>query len=310
MSLGFVGEKHGVRRLPRQIEEGGSVLEQASEMRTSVERTMPNEVSTVVKWRNIGIIALLVFQACLDLSIFVIVGMTLKWCLTFDQDCAPHSHPHEEHENYIQRPNNILSIIMAAVILDFVEPFLLLVWYCRTKARKRRNATPRFTRCFGCLRVVFFFWSWLCIILIGMSLAAAWALQQENMPPDLRPNRLIGHDTLNRPCELTCIPATPGTVVTFAGVPDGTPRNWHLPGGFEGCTDFLHLVPHFDGMTVDSAGTLNFHPPAPPPQRPLLEPGLLYLTYSLLGLTALVKLTSYWLGYPVAVYEWIFSSLY
>ena len=257
-------------------------------------------------WRRTALISLLVFQACLDFAIFGYVGLTIKWCLTLDPECAPHAHPHIPSENYIQRPNNILSIIMVATILDFVEPFLLLVWYCRTKIRKQRDVGPSYPRVYGCLRYLFLFWSWLTLILIGMSLAACWALAQELMPPDLRPNREIGvRRATGEPCDLVCVPNA-DMEVWYAGRADPFSIN-----GMPGCERWWdgEITPIYTGLFPYDLVN-NRPPPAPPPQRPLLNMGIVELTYGLLGLDAVVKLTSYWLGYPIMIYEWTYQPVY
>lgn len=93
-------------------------------------------------------------------------------------------HPHIPEESYIQRPNNIISILMISTSLNFLESFLLLGFYVRNKWRG--EDPPRFRRCYVATRAILFFYSWLCIILSGMSLTACWAIQLGLYPPDLR----------------------------------------------------------------------------------------------------------------------------
>lgn len=232
-------------------------IEPAAESYAATRRPMK-----VFRWAEVALILILVTEACIDFALFAFVGLTLKWCLTMDHSCAPHTHPHTDDEAFIQRPNNLLSIVMTAVIIDFAQPIVLLVWYCRTRGNIRR----RFPRVRGCLRLFFFFYSWLCLILIGAALASCLAIAQNNYPPDLRADGRV----LENGCVLEC---------QLASCPGG--------GAFP-----------------------PYPPPAPAPPRPLLEPGQLYLMYSLLGLVSLLKLASYALGYPFLIYQWDFIDVY
>jgi hypothetical protein len=126
---------------------------------------------------------ILISECVLNFVVFAYTGLALKWDLTFGDE-APHHHPHIPEESYIQRPNNLLSIIMVATIFNFVESIVLLSIYCRNKGRGMKP--PRFSLVYRTIRIIAVFFSWLCIILSGMALAACWALQQELYPPDLR----------------------------------------------------------------------------------------------------------------------------
>ena len=132
----------------------------------------------------------------LNFATLAFVGLALKWDLTFGDE-APHRHPHVPEENYIQRPNNLLSIIMISTSLNFAESIVILAFYC---CNARRPPSER--RCYRSLRVAALFYSWLCIVLIGMSLGACWALQMNLYPPDLR---FIGCQHPSG-CELVCMP--------------------------------------------------------------------------------------------------------
>ena len=143
------------------------------------------ETSVSVKSTRVpcSFIIILSLECVLNFATFAFSGLALKWDLTVGTE-VPHEHPHIHEESYIQRPNNLLSIIMISTSLNFLESLLLLVFYARSKWRG--DNPPRFRRFYATTRAVFFFYSWLCIILSGMSLAACWAIQMELYPPDLR----------------------------------------------------------------------------------------------------------------------------
>ena len=139
----------------------------------------------------------LLSELVLNFGTLAFTGLALKWDLTFGDE-APHHHPHIPEESYIQRPNNLLSIVMVSNCFSFAEAIILLSIYCRNKGR---GDDPHCNECcYKTIRLVAVFFSWLCIILSGMSLAACWALQMEMLPPDLR---FIGCD-LPSSCVINC----------------------------------------------------------------------------------------------------------
>jgi hypothetical protein len=128
-------------------------------------------------------ILILLLECVLNFATFAFACFALKWDLAWGTEVS-HEHPHIPQESYIQRPNNLLSIIMISTSLNFLESFLLLGFYVRNKWQG--DDPPRFRICHVTTRAILFFYSWLCIILSGMGLAACLAIQMELYPPDLR----------------------------------------------------------------------------------------------------------------------------
>ena len=145
----------------------------------------PNMDASTYRFPWVGLLTLLILssECAINFGTFAFVGLALKWDLTYGDE-APHQHPHVPEESYIQRPNNLLSIVMISTILNFAEGVVLLSFYCHDRSQRRKHR-PVTVRC-RCVRFCLLFFSWLCIILSGMSLAACWALQMELYPPDLR----------------------------------------------------------------------------------------------------------------------------
>jgi hypothetical protein len=167
----------------------------ASAVLSYQEDPNPSRCVSTSKFRLLCLFVV-VGDCLLNFATLAFVGLALKWDLTFGDE-APHRHPHVPEENYIQRPNNLLSIIMISTSLNFAESIVLLVFYCCNMRRP-----PSFNPCYRSLRVAALFYSWLCIVLVGMSLAACWALQMNLYPPDLR---FIGCQHPSE-CELVCMP--------------------------------------------------------------------------------------------------------
>jgi hypothetical protein len=134
----------------------------ASAVLSYQEDPNPSRCVSTSKFRLLCLFVV-VGDCLLNFATLAFVGLALKWDLTFGDE-APHRHPHVPEENYIQRPNNLLSIIMISTSLNFAESIVLLVFYCCNMRRP-----PSFNPCYRSLRVAALFYSWLCIVLVGMS---------------------------------------------------------------------------------------------------------------------------------------------
>lgn len=152
-----------------------------------IEEASPREKRVSPRMFACVCLGLVLTESVLNFATFAFTGLALKWDLTFGDE-APHRHPHVPEENYIQRPNNLLSIIMVSTSFNFAEAIVLLVFYC-VNANRRRKAlgTPApHGGCYRALRGVALFYSGLCILLSGANLATCLALQLNLHPPDLR----------------------------------------------------------------------------------------------------------------------------
>jgi len=148
MSLGFINREHSSR--------------------TGVVQVLPQSESILEnKHLRYDFIVILCLQSAFDLFVFGWCGLVLKWALTFGD--VGHTHPHIPEEEYIQDPNNMISVIMIAHIFDFVEPFLLLGIYLSNvfcASTEQKSIIRRLFLSF-CL-----FYSGICTILIGASVGS------------------------------------------------------------------------------------------------------------------------------------------
>lgn len=141
---------------------------------------------------DLFVVILLLFQSAFNFFGFAWVGLVLKWPIVYGD--MSHSHPHLPEEDYIWRPNNYINILMTAFAIDLFEPLWLLVMYCRIKGRREH---PR-SCTYGCCTGIFFFYSFLCILLVGALCATCIPVIMSARPPDLHPcnSTAVHHDTI------------------------------------------------------------------------------------------------------------------
>ena len=125
-----------------------------------------------------SVLVFLVVQFVFSTFALVWCGAVLKWKLTFGDHT--HAHPHVPHEDYIQRPNNYLSVMMAAFIVDAFESIWLIVL---SACAHRCSRSARWT----CVRRTTRFISACAMLIVGTAVGALVAVGFTQYPMLLPP---------------------------------------------------------------------------------------------------------------------------